>query len=72
MGRALFLCGEPGAHAAATGGGAFSGGVDFSGVLIGFGIFELAAVVVAGIAVGTILLLVHFSSRSRGEVGPLS
>jgi hypothetical protein len=58
MSRMLFLCGEPGAHTAVTGGG------DFSGLLIGFGIFELAAVVLAGIAVGTILLLVRLSDRS--------
>ncbi len=58
------LCGEPGAHTAVTGGGGFSG------VLIGLGIFELAAVVVAGIAVGTILFLVRLSGRS-GALKPL-
>jgi len=64
MSGMLLLCGEPGAHTAVTGGG------DFSGLLFGFGIVELAAVVVAGIAVGTILLLIRLSSPPRGEVGP--
>jgi hypothetical protein len=60
----LSLCGEPGAHTAVTGGG------NFSGWVIGVGIVELAAVVVAGIAVGTILLLVRLSDRS-GALKPL-
>jgi hypothetical protein len=64
MSRMLLLCGEPGAHTAVTGGGGFSG------LLIGLGIFELAAVVVAGIAVGTILFLVRLSDRS-GALKPL-
>ncbi len=65
MSGMLLLCGEPGAHTAAVNG---SGG--FSGWLIGIGIFELAAVVVAGIAVGTILFLVRLSDRS-GALKPL-
>ena len=70
MGGVLFICGEPGSHTTTTGISEIAGTTaGLPNLLIGAAVLELAAVVLAGIGVGVILLLVRRSNRRPANHG---